>query len=147
MVDPFERNERKSVWGPIYWKFLHQHILSTYPVTASWADKRAMKRWLTVEYPNMLPCPTCRASMKSYMNRHSTKLDAALKGRLTLAPFVYAFHNAKRVELGKDQRGSPMWSWQKYLTEYGAGAKLPRRNAVNTGMPQFDWINIRDMIR
>lgn len=86
---------RKSEWGPKAWNWLHLLAIN-YPPRPTLADARLAARHVW-RFVAGLPCAECRLHAVWHLRRR----PPALAGTEALQAWVWAFHNAVNVRLGK----------------------------------------------
>lgn len=79
---------RKTVWGPLYWNFLHNLVIR---IKNEDYIKEKIKIWEIINgICNHLPCPLCSSHAKAYIRKfriqHSVNKDDLIK-------FIHKMHN------------------------------------------------------
>ena len=109
--------DKKSVWGPRHWHFLHQ-VAACYVENydAKHADeKKRTYDFFKYHYHGIMPCSVCRRAYTEYINMHEIKLHQALaSGSVSLQAFVYDLHDHVNKKLGK----TTSVSFQEVLKAY-----------------------------
>jgi hypothetical protein len=82
---------KRSTWGAALWTFLHT-------AAATLDNPEALVQILTA-LPKTLPCPECRQHCEDYLAFHPP--DSTIRDVETASRYVFEFHNAVNVRLGK----------------------------------------------
>jgi Erv1/Alr family protein len=84
-------------WGPPWWEYLHKAAIA-YPRAPTVADARAVfeRFW---KFFSRLPCVKCRAHSSEYLASNPLHLANSE----SLQRWVWAYHNAVNLRLGKRQ--------------------------------------------
>lgn len=82
---------KRTTWGPSLWSFLH--------TTAAALDDPEAFVALLHTLPRVLPCPECREHSRQYLEQSPPEVN--ITDVLTASRYLYDFHNAVNVRLGK----------------------------------------------
>lgn len=82
---------KRSTWGPALWTFLH--------TAAATLDTPEALVQILEALPRTLPCPECRQHCEDYFATHPP--CAAVRDVATASRYVFDFHNAVNLRLGK----------------------------------------------
>ena len=88
-----------SVWGPIYWSFLH-HISWSYPENPNATTKRKYYD-LIMNVPLFIPDEEMGNYFAGLLDRHP--VSPYLKSRASFIRWTHYIHNKINVRLGKDE--------------------------------------------
>ena len=86
-----------NIWGPVIWTFLHTMIEKLKN------DKHAKELFdMICLIITHLPCPSCSAHAKLYLNRNSKK-TSCLTTKQQVKDFLFTFHNNVNLRVNKKQ--------------------------------------------
>lgn len=87
-----------SVWGPIFWFFLHTMSFN-YPVNPTEENKKEYREFI-LSLQNILPCGDCRKNLK--INFEKLPLTKKwMKNRETFSRYIYELHEIVNKMLNK----------------------------------------------
>ena len=120
-----------TVWGPVYWDFLHFATMG-YPVTNPSNEVKNAFKTLLLQFGKFIPCVPCAKTYDSLI--FTVDLDSALTSRDKLAHLVFELHNRVNLKLHKKQ-----YNWQTFQKKYNNARvsnswwRMPRRTTVTRG--------------
>ncbi len=89
-----------DIWGPPFWETLH-FVSFSYPLQPTSDDIRSYFAYYN-SIGNVLPCPLCRAHLKTHIKKHPIEYALA-NGRPGLVRWVIDIHNEVNKSLNKEE--------------------------------------------
>ena len=87
-----------SVWGPIFWFFLHTMSFN-YPVNPTLENKKEYMNFI-LSLQHILPCKYCRDNLNANFKKLPITMDR-MKNRETFSRYVYELHEVVNKMLKK----------------------------------------------
>ena len=87
-----------SVWGPVFWFFLHTMSFN-YPICPNNETKKHYMNFI-LSLKNILPCKYCRDNLTDNFKKLPISMDT-MKNRETFSRYVYNLHEMVNKMLGK----------------------------------------------